>query len=117
MERHGKLESQIKPVLALFGILYYHLEGKKLCVKSAYLKRTLVKPTAAGAGALILFKFLSFSCSFREKIGQIVGWCPHLWFGVLLLGNPGSVTEQHDQTVVLKDHILRSHVAFLLENW
>ena len=70
-----------------------------------------------GTRALILFKLLSFSCSFREKNGQIIGWCPHLWFGVLLLGNPGSVTEQHDQTVVLKDHILRRHVAFLLEKW
>ena len=31
-------------------------------------------------------EFLSFSCSFREKIRQIIGWCPHLggWRQLLL---------------------------------
>ena len=24
-------------------------------------------------------RFLSFSCNFREKFGQIIGFCPHLW--------------------------------------
>ena len=39
-------------------------------------------------------QFLSFSCSFRKKIGQIIGWRPHLdsWRPSSRLGNLGSAT-------------------------
>ena len=40
----------------------------------------------------ISFIFMQFS---KKKFGQIVGWRPHLWFGVPLRENPGSVTEQY----------------------
>ena len=49
---------------------------------------------ASASDALLSVQFLSYSWSFLEKTGQIIGWHPHLWsWGLRPLGNPGSATE------------------------
>ena len=37
-------------------------------------------------------QFLLFSCSFRKKFGQMIGWRPALWCKHPCLGNPGAAT-------------------------
>ena len=42
-------------------------------------------------------KFLPFSFSFREKIGQIIAWHPQVWSS---LGNPGSTTGNRNNKFI-----------------
>ena len=55
----------------------------------------IIGGSKAGAmGACPPVQILSFSCSFRENFGQIIGWHPHLEVGAppSHLRNPGSAT-------------------------
>ena len=50
------------------------------------------RAVAPGTPSPLWIQILSFSCSFRGKFGQIMGFCLHLGSWRPLLGNPGSAT-------------------------
>ena len=62
-------------------------------------------------------QFLSFSCSFRQKVCKIIGWRPTSGIGVSHLVNPGSTTSSIELLVFHKiisseNSVLKSNTVF-----